>query len=152
VIDAWPGHDGGHTAIATYLREQQGVDGWWAQAVTVGYERITGIRLPHQQPDGTFTAGKSKTVRADPVILRETLLDDDDRRDLFPGKDTVLRSRPASKVIRLGIGPGVAQLALDPLADGRVTVSIAHEKLPTTDSVDEWKLYWSDWLAAIDEA
>jgi hypothetical protein len=83
--------------------------------------------------------------------LRGMLLDDDDRADLFPGLDTELRSKPTSKVIRLGIGPGVAQIAMDPQPDGRTTISISHEKLPTAGSVEEWKGYWSDWLEAIDE-
>ena len=26
IIDAWPGHSDGHTAIATYLHEEHGVD------------------------------------------------------------------------------------------------------------------------------
>jgi hypothetical protein len=151
IIDAWPGHADGHTAIAAHLREDLGVDGWWAQSVTVGYERITGLRLPYQRPDGTFNAGKTRTVSVDMYALRGMLLDDDDRADLFPGLDTELRSKPTSKVIRLGIGPGVAQIAMDPQPDGRATISISHEKLPTAGSVEEWKGYWSDWLEAIDE-
>ncbi|MGH3668101.1 MAG: hypothetical protein ACRDU7_07410, partial [Acidimicrobiia bacterium] len=70
IIDAWPGHSDGHTAIATFVREEHGVDGWWAQTVTVGYERITGLRLPHQQPDGTFSAGKSSTVTGNAGLIR----------------------------------------------------------------------------------
>ena len=150
VIDAWPGHADGHTAIATYVREEHGVEGWWAQTVTVGYERITGLRLPHQQPDGTFSAGKSRTVTVDAGLLREMLLDDEDRADLFPGFETELRSRTSSKVLRIGIGPGTAQIALDTQADGRVKITIAHDKLPTPEAVEEWKTYWSDWLAAVD--
>ena len=56
LIEEWGGHGDGHGAIARWV-EEQGVDGWWAQTVTVGFERITGIRLPHQMADGTFTAG-----------------------------------------------------------------------------------------------
>src|SRR5688572_16898232 len=41
LIDAGPGREAGHTAIATWVREENDVDGWWAQSVTVGYERIT---------------------------------------------------------------------------------------------------------------
>ena len=150
IIDAWPGHADGHTAIATHVREEHGVDGWWAQTVTVGYERITGLRLPHQQPDGTFSAGKSRTVTADAKLIREMLLDDDDRADLFPGFETELRSRPNSKVLRIGIGPGTAQIALDTQDDERVKITIAHDKLPSPDAVEEWKAYWSDWLEAVD--
>ena len=152
IIDAWPGHSDGHTAIATYLHDEHDVAGWWVQTVTVGYERITGLRLPHQQPDGTFSAGKSRTVTADAGLLREMLLDDDDRADLFPGLETELRSRPNSKVLRIGIGSGTAQLALDPQGHGRVKITVAHDKLPTADAVEEWKGYWSDWMEAVDEA
>jgi hypothetical protein len=150
IIDAWPGRADGHTAIATYVREEHGVEGWWAQTVTVGYERITGLRLPHQQPDGTFSAGKSRTVTVDAGLLREMLLDDDHRPDLFPGFETELRSRPSSKVVRIGIGPGTAQIALDTQEDGRVKITIAHDKLPTPDAVEEWKGYWSEWLEAVE--
>jgi hypothetical protein len=152
IIDAWPGKDDGHTAIATHLRDEHGVEGWWAQTITVGYERITGLRLPYQQPDGTFSAGKSRTVTADPGMLRAMLLDDGDRVDLFPGIDTQLRSRPTAKTLRVRIGPGTAQISIETLDDGRAKVAIAHEKLPSPASVEEWKAYWSDWLEAIDEA
>lgn len=151
LIDAWPGHTDGHGAIAEYVREEHAVDGWWSQSVTVGYERITGLRLRYQQPDGTFNAGKSRTVTTDAVVLREMLLNDDDRSDLFPGFDTELRSRPNSKMIRIAIGPGTAQIALDPQVGGKTKISIAHEKLPSPEEVERWKLYWGKWLEAIDE-
>ena len=57
-----------------------------------GHTRITGLRLPHQQPDGTFTAGKSRTVTVDIPLIREMLLDDEARAHLFPGLETELRS------------------------------------------------------------
>jgi hypothetical protein len=115
IIDVWPGKEKGHTAIAAYVHDEHEIDGWWAQTVTVGYERITGLRLPYQQPDGTFSAGKSRTVTTDPGMLRAMLLDDDDRADLFPGIDTQLRSRPTAKTLRVGIGPGAAQISIEAL-------------------------------------
>lgn len=150
LLDAWPGRSDGHTAIAGHVHDEYGVDGWWSQAVTVGYERIAGLRLPYQQPDGTFSAGKSRTVSADPELLRTMLIDDEGRSDLFPGFETELRSRPTSKVLRVAIGPGTAQFAIDPQPGGRVKVAIQHEHLPSPAEVDNWKSYWSDWLEAID--
>lgn len=152
VIDAWPGHTDGHTAIAAWLQDHHQIDGWWAQSVTVGYERITGRRLPYQRPDGTFSAGKSRIVHADHEALRAMLLDDADRADLFPGIETELRSRPSSKVLRLAVGGGIAQFSLEPLGDGRVKAAIDHEGLPSFDDVQRWKQYWSEWLAAVDGA
>lgn len=152
IIDAWPGSDEGHTAIATFLREEHGVEGWWAQGITVGYERITGLRLPYQQPDGTFSAGKSRTVTADGVLLRAMLIDDADRADLFPGIETELRSNPSAKTLRIGIGTGTAQIMIEAIDDERAKVTIAHDKLPSPDAVEEWKAYWADWLEAVDGA
>ncbi len=150
-IEAWPGHVEGHAAIAAHL-VAIGVDPWWAQTVTVGYERITGVRLPYQRPDGTFTAGKSQTIGVDATELRTMLLDDAHRAGLFPGFDTLLRSKPSSKSIRIAIGPGVAELALTPIPDGRTKVAVSHDKLPNFDDVEEWKFYWSEWLDAVDES
>jgi hypothetical protein len=152
LIDAWPGNDEGHTAIAAYVRDDIGVDGWWAQAVTLGYERITGRRLPHQQPDGTFTANKSKTVRADAEMIRGLLLSEGDRIDMFPGVDTELRSKPDSRVVRLRVGPGTAQISIEPHGQDRAVVAIAHERLPSPEDVEQWKAYWGEWLDALDEA
>lgn len=150
LIDAWPERSTDHTDIATYLRDTVGLDGWWSQQVTGGYERITGLRLPYERPDGTFTAGKTKTVAVDAVSLREMLLDDVQRDHLFPGQTHELRSRPDVKALRVAIGPGVAQFGLTPKADGRTSVSVQHAKLPTYDLVQEWKFYWEEWLDAID--
>ncbi len=151
LIDGWSGNSAGHTAIASYLQSEHEVDAWWAQTVTVGYERITGLRLPFQRPDGTFTASKSRLVSGDTDSLRTMLLDATHRVDLFPGLDTELRSRPQSQAIRVSIGPGVAHIALISHPDGRTKVTIAHEQLPNFDDVAEWKFYWSEWLDAIDE-
>jgi hypothetical protein len=53
--------------------------------VTVGYERITGRRVVNQMADGTFSAGKTRTVTVDLAVLRSLIVDDDHRAGLFPG-------------------------------------------------------------------
>lgn len=151
LIDAWPGHEDGHGAVAAWLHEQHGVPGWWAQAVTVGWERITGRRLPHQMADGAFTANRSATITTDPAALREMLLDETGRADLFPGLEPELRSRPTSKNLRLGIGGGVVEIAIAPKDDGRATVTASHTRLSSPDEVEHWKAFWRDWLAALDD-
>lgn len=50
-----------HPAIARHLAEG-GMDGWWAQNVTVAYEQARGLRLPGQRSDGTFDASASLTI------------------------------------------------------------------------------------------
>ncbi len=51
LLDAWDGVAKTHAGIARYLHEAHGIDGWWAQGVTVGYERARGMRVRHQTPD-----------------------------------------------------------------------------------------------------
>lgn len=150
IIDAWPGRAEGHTAIAHFLTSAHGIDGWWAQSVTVGYERITGLRLPYQRSDGTFTAAKSKTITVDPQLLRKVLLHPGDHNDLFPGEPTELRSKPTAKSIRIGIGDGVALFTVEPKDADRCKVTVTHEKLPALEDVERWRFYWSEWLAALD--
>ncbi|MHB1064464.1 MAG: hypothetical protein ACYC1Z_08280 [Georgenia sp.] len=54
----------GHTTIARWLVTEHGVDGWWAQSITVGYEQARGLRAPGQRADGTFEVSVTKTLRA----------------------------------------------------------------------------------------
>lgn len=149
LIEAEPVAQQGHTAVAAWVREEHGIDGWWAQSVTGGWERITGRRLPHQMADGTFTANRSRTMALDAAAVRALLVDEEGRDVLFPTHDTVLRSNPASKTLRVEVGPGVAVLSLEERGDGRVTVTVAHEQLPHHEDVKLWKQFWSDWLDAL---
>ena len=159
LIETWAATTGNdvadHPAVATYLEESfDEVDGWWAQTITVGFERITGLRLPYQRSDGTFSCSKSRTVAVEGDVLRKMLLSDEHRSDLFPHQPTELRSKPETKALRLAIGPenAVAIIGLSDVGDGRTTISVQHERLPTFDSVEEWKFYWSEWLDAVAEA
>ena len=51
---------------------------------------------------------------------------------------------------RLRMGGGTVQVAIEPATGGRAKVSVAHEKLPDLDAVEEWRFYWAEWLAALD--
>ena len=48
VLDEQGAVSWGHTAVAAWVLEQ-GVDGWWAQGVTIGYEQARGLRIPGQR-------------------------------------------------------------------------------------------------------
>ena len=150
IVDDWPGHEQGHAAVAAWLESEHGVSAWWAQTITIGWERITGRRLPGEMPDGTFTANRSKTVVVDHAELRENLLDGDGREKLFPGRSTELRSKPSAKAIRIGFADTVATISLTSKGDGRVAVSVQHAKLAAPADIDLWKIYWDEFFASID--
>ena len=153
-IEAWLAGDGStgpgdHAAIARYVEHERGVDAWWAQTVAVGFERITGRRVRHQRPDGSFEVSASRTVDLDADLLRAMLLDDDDRADLLPPHSTTLLSRPSVKSLRFGMPEGKALFALGRLADGRVRVTVRHSELPSAEAGAVWREYWREWLLAL---
>jgi hypothetical protein len=157
LIDAGPGRTAGHTAIAAWVHAQHEVPGWWAQGVTVGYERITGLRLPGQMPDGTFSVSRSRVLGLSADRLRAILLDNLGRTELFPGLDTVLRSQPTSKALRFAAARGGEPLgsllfSADPQPEGRLRLTVTHDKLTGSAEAGRWKQFWADWLAAVDRA
>lgn len=53
-----------HKEIADFLHEAHGVSRWWAQEITVEYEKHIGRRVLGQTQDGSFQIGVSKTISA----------------------------------------------------------------------------------------
>ncbi len=62
LLDAQGAASMSHKEIARCLRDELDLSAWWAQTVTVGYERIKGLREVGQVCDGKYQAGKSKTL------------------------------------------------------------------------------------------
>ncbi len=50
-----------HRDIARLVNTTYKIDGWWSQTVTVGYERIKGLRVKGQRRDGSYEVNKSRT-------------------------------------------------------------------------------------------
>lgn len=152
MIDDGPGRGAEHAAIAAWVLEEHGIDGWWAQSVTVGYERITGLRLPGQMKDGTFTISRSRTMDMDPEEFRQGLFDEDTRSELLPGLRSSARSKPTTKAPRFSLSDaqsgeelGVLQFRVDSYG-GRPKLVVSHEKLLTPETAERWKEYWEAWL------
>lgn len=138
-----------HPAIAAYVEHEMGVDPWWAQTVTVGYERITGRRVRHQRADGSFEVSASRTAELDADLLRSMLLDDDERVGLFPPHATTLRSRPSTKSLRIAMPEGTALFALRPVSADRIQITVTHSALPSAEVAAVWREYWKEWLAGL---
>ncbi|MFP5245818.1 MAG: hypothetical protein ACLGH0_03915, partial [Thermoanaerobaculia bacterium] len=60
VLDAFGAKDKPHREVARYV-SSLGTPDWWSQTVTVGYERIRGLRAVGQRMSGAWEANKSKT-------------------------------------------------------------------------------------------
>ena len=152
VLDDWGATSRSHTEIARYVNGEHGVDGWWAQSVTVGYERARGMRARNERPEG-FEVSVSKTLR-DPRHGRLARV----RRAEPPS--SLARSRPADADRHPHDGPlgpircarrGHARERLSHArrSDDRTTVTVTHVKLDGADDVAAHRTAWKGRLARL---
>lgn len=64
VLDAFGAAHKGHTASARHVGAAHGVDGWYAQEITVAYERARGLRGTNQRMSGEYEVSVSKVLPA----------------------------------------------------------------------------------------
>lgn len=150
LLDAWGARSRTHTEIARHVSGDLGVEGWWAQAVTVGYERARGMRAPNQNADG-FRAYASKTVAVDVEHLRAAFVEAKRRSAwLEPGTVRVRpnRSPNAARFDVVEDGSRVSAGFTDK-GDGRSSVTIQHDRLPDAAAVTEMKAFWKERLARL---
>jgi len=67
ILDEWGAATRPHPDIARHVAATYGISGWWAQSVTVGFERARGIRAVHQTSRG-FEVSVSRTLRVRPDV------------------------------------------------------------------------------------
>ncbi len=141
-----------HREIATLVSEKYKVDDWWSQMVTVGYERIKGLRARGQRRDGSYEAGKSRTYNVPVTTLFDAWADDSVRRRWLNETGVRVRTATAPKSMRLGWSDkSIVAVGFEAKGKSKSTVSLAHTKLPDRESADGLKKYWSDRLDALGE-
>ncbi|MFP3714291.1 hypothetical protein [Puerhibacterium sp. TATVAM-FAB25] len=162
----WP-----HPQIAAWLVDTHGVDGWWAQSVTVAYEQERGLRAPGQRRGGHFEAAPSKTLPGTvkdwyPLLAdagaRARWLDPalpemsaGERSEVAGGVDgrSVRIAWPVGAVGAPAEKPGSVVLDFYQPRDaageptGRVRLSATHRGIPTAEDAATLKQFWRARLA-----
>ena len=140
-----------HGDIARLLNTKYHVDGWWAQTVTVGYERIKGLRAHGQRLDGTYEASKSRTFNV-PVATLYAAWSDARRRRKWLAAEVRVRTASPSKSMRLGWSDGtIVAVWFSAKGAGKSTVALAHTKLRSREAAQELKQFWGEQLDALAE-
>ncbi|MGH7521376.1 MAG: hypothetical protein ACREMI_08860 [Gemmatimonadales bacterium] len=143
---AWP-----HRKIAEYVQEKFKVGDWWAQAVTVGYERIKGLRAIGQRRDGTFEAAKSKTFSVPLPRLYRSWSNPKLRARWLPEGFTV-RSVSPQKYMRIAWADGTTVvLGFTKKGPAKSQVAVQHTKLGDRAAVTKMKAFWEERLKALGE-
>jgi len=140
-----------HREIAKLVRSQYQVPDWWTQAVTVGYERIRGLRVIGQGRDGAFAASKSKTISA-PVGALYRALTDKRTRERWLDAAVVIRTPVKDKSVRMTWEDKTSvAVFLVKKAAAKTQVTIEHGKLADRAAGERLKKYWTERLVALSE-
>jgi hypothetical protein len=119
------------------------VNGWWAQSITVGYERIRGLRDVGQRRDGSYEASKSRTFPVSVSTLYRMFRDARRRVRWLPEGVTKVRTAIVDKSIRVDWHDGT-QVHFYFVAKGpaKSAVAIQHTKLTSKADIEKAKSYW----------
>lgn len=150
VLDEWGAPTHIHTEIARWLREEHGVDGWYAQSITVGYERARGLRAPGEHADG-FAITASRTIAVQVERLFDTFEDPRLRERWLPGADLRTRTATAPRSARYDWEDGSTRVIVgfEDLGESKSRVSLSHERLPDAETADEMKSWWRERLTGL---
>ncbi len=155
-LDAVSAHTWTHRDIAKHVAENFDVTPWWSQQVTVGYERIKGLREVHQRrTTGTYEANKSKTFAVDVEALYKAFSTKRLRDKWFGDEEWSVRKATAPKSIRVN-GPDKTVVTFyfmeKPTGrDGRprATVQVQHLGLRRKGDIEKVKKAWAERFARL---
>ena len=139
-----------HRDIAELVAGKYKVDGWWAQAVTVGYERIRGLRERGQRRDGGFEANVSRTFPVPVGMLFDAWKSSASRKRFLDGAEVKVRSARSPRSMRLEMQDGgVVVLWFTDKGEAKSSVAVQHLKLPDRNAAERSKRFWSERLDAL---
>jgi hypothetical protein len=142
-----------HAEIAKRVKAMADISGWWSQSVTVGYERIRGLReIGQRRGDKSFEATKSKTLPVPVSKLYQAFASKRVRERWLPGVDLTIRTRIEDKSMRITWPDGTSVHAyFVAKGEGKSQVAVAHVGLADKQDAAARKEYWAGRLDALAE-
>jgi hypothetical protein len=151
LLDAWGAKERKHGEIVSHLLDEYGVPGWWAQAITVGYERSRGLRAKHQTLAGLFQVSVSKTFPIGVGKLYTAFTDVSQRNKWVEQGMLRVRTTQKNKTARFEFRDGKSRAVafFDRKDRNKTTVTVQHEKLADATAVEEMRAFWKERLARL---
>jgi len=137
-----------HRDIARYLREKYKTPSWWTQMVTVGYERIKGLRAQGQQRSGSYTATRSKTMGASLAALFAAFENPERRARWLPNSQVKRATKYKSMRLVLDDGSQVV-VGFTAKGDAKSQVAVEQTGLASAAAAAECKSAWSSRLETL---
>lgn len=150
-----------HRDIASYLNKNQDLSSWWAQEVTVQYEKDAGRRVTGQTEKTGFQLGVSRTLRTSAGDLWNWLTSEKGRI-WFSGTDSegietepkVLKERSHLR-LRWKL-PGwthfsTLQIRIAAKGTANTTLTVHQEKLADQETRERMLGYWKEKMDQIEK-
>ena len=150
ILDRWGARDKKHGEIARFLTEKHEVAGWWAQTISVYYERARGMRMKYQNSQG-FSISASKTIAVPVDVLFDAFVNARERKKWLTDGTMTLRTSQPERTARFNWEDGSTRVNVGFTDKGpsKSTVSLAHEKLGDADEAETAKAFWKERLAEL---
>jgi len=150
-LDAWGATDAPHKAIAAWLMSERGVPGWWAQNITVEYERARGLRAVGQGRDGFFAVNATKTVAVPVAELYAAVVDPARREAWLPGVVLGERTATPHRTARFDWGEGSTRVVVgfQDKGERKSVVALSHERVPDAETAATMKAFWRERLSGL---
>lgn len=150
-LDHVGAHKWSHREIAKHVHEKYKVRSWWTQTVTVGYERIKGLRAIGQRRGGEYEASKSKVFAAPIGRLYRAFHDARSRRRWLGGVKLTVRTAVPDKSMRVTWPDGTSvEVYFVAKGTAKSQVAVQHRKLADKSSADRMKAWWAERLGALE--
>src|SRR5574341_925617 len=151
-LDGVKAHQWPHGAIAEYVYDKYKIDGWSAQTVTVGYERIKGLRERGQRRSGEYEATKSRTVPVSLTKLFKAFSQPRLRSQWLSDVTLTVRKATPNKSIRITWADGTSVEGwFTSKGHSKAQVAVQHRKLQSKEAANRMKQYWAERLEALAE-
>jgi uncharacterized protein YndB with AHSA1/START domain len=151
-LDQVKAHQWPHREIAKYVHEKYKIDGWWAQTVTVGYERIKGIREIGQRLSGEYQATKSRTIPVSLTRLYRAFSQPRLRSQWLPDVTIAVRKATPNKSMRITWENGTSvEVWFISKERSKAQVAIQHGKLTSKEVANRMKQFWTERLDALEQ-
>jgi len=151
ILDAWGARERKHGDVVNHLLDEYGVPGWWAQSITVGYERSRGLRAKHQTLSGSFQVSTSKTFPIGVGKLFKAFAEARQRNRWLERGTLKVRTTLKDRSIRFDFRDGTSRVVayFDPKDRTKTKVTVQHEKLPDAGAVEDMRVMWKERLARL---
>lgn len=138
-----------HRGIVSIVRRYLPDDGWWAQMVTVAYEKANHLREDHERPDD-YRISRSKTIAA-PISRAYAAFAEPELRQQWLDAELTPRTCTLDKSYRAVWADGRTTVEVLFYAKGAEKCQVArqHARLLTAQDAEQMKTLWGERLDAL---